>query len=532
FLFFFQLFGPSPPIVVSRRTTYITSPLRADGLPDYEKYVRETFRRDIAPNDNAAALLWRALGPGNLTPEQFRALTRELGLNEIPSADSTLQPLKEDDLVDRMLELFPSVEAGSAPLETHKLLSQVQKHPWVGGQLPPISAWVDANAAPLDLVVEASHRERFYSPSLTPLANPKDRLIGMTLPHRLGAREAARALAIRAMRRVGDKHLAEAWQDILAQHRLAQLVAQGPTVVEQDAAWVISNTACRETIALLSSEQLTKDLAQQIQHDLASLAPFANVADRTDQFERLLELDAVVNNDFELFAALQPDGKPPHLRANRGSIDRNLILEQLNTKYDAAVAAMRLPTFEARKAAFDQLLAQSPPVPTDDNIETSQMVAAFLSRNARSEMLGSFVTSSVLPSASVTSAAEDRTNTYLTLTKLAAALAVFQTEHGNYPEKLEERAPAVLDKLPVDLYHGKPYLYKRTNDGYLLYTAGENGIDDGGSSVQFSTYEGQDYENAPNNDAESLRSKVPGDADDLSIRIPVESLKTPKPKPP
>ena len=35
---------------------------------------------------------------------------------------------------------------------------------------------------------------------------------------------------------------------------------------------------------------------------------------------------------------------------------------------------------------------------------------------------------------------------------------------------------------PVDLYNAAPYIYKRTADGYLLYTAGNNGSDDGGGN--------------------------------------------------
>ena len=43
-------------------------------------------------------------------------------------------------------------------------------------------------------------------------------------------------------------------------------------------------------------------------------------------------------------------------------------------------------------------------------------------------------------------------------------------------------APGVLDKLPVDLYNAKPFVYKPTSDGYLLYSRGANGTDDGGSN--------------------------------------------------
>src|SRR6187399_444073 len=78
-LFVFQLFGPSPPIVVSPQTTYITAPLGPDGLPDYEKYVRDQSRQGVTPENNAATLLWPALWPGELDPSQAAAVSAELG---------------------------------------------------------------------------------------------------------------------------------------------------------------------------------------------------------------------------------------------------------------------------------------------------------------------------------------------------------------------------------------------------------------------------------------------------------------------
>ncbi len=59
-LFLFQLFGPNPPIVVSRQTTYITGPMGSDGLPDYNHYMREHYRKGVIPEDNAASLVWGA----------------------------------------------------------------------------------------------------------------------------------------------------------------------------------------------------------------------------------------------------------------------------------------------------------------------------------------------------------------------------------------------------------------------------------------------------------------------------------------
>ena len=63
-LFAYQLLGPNPPIVVSKQTTYITAPLRPDGLPDYVQYLRDQLREGVTPENNAAVLMWQVMGPG------------------------------------------------------------------------------------------------------------------------------------------------------------------------------------------------------------------------------------------------------------------------------------------------------------------------------------------------------------------------------------------------------------------------------------------------------------------------------------
>lgn len=92
-LFLLQLFGPSPRIIVSPQTTYITEPLGPDGVPDYERYVLELYREGVTPENNAATLLWQALWPGELDPPQYAAVAKELGLTRIPSEKNLLENL-------------------------------------------------------------------------------------------------------------------------------------------------------------------------------------------------------------------------------------------------------------------------------------------------------------------------------------------------------------------------------------------------------------------------------------------------------
>ena len=64
---------------------------------------------------------------------------------------------------------------------------------------------------------------------------------------------------------------------------------------------------------------------------------------------------------------------------------------------------------------------------------------------------------------------------------VAFALAAFHSDHGHYPAALVELAPKYLEKIPDDLFSGKPLIYRLEGDGYLLYSVGPNGLDDNGN---------------------------------------------------
>jgi hypothetical protein len=111
---------------------------------------------------------------------------------------------------------------------------------------------------------------------------------------------------------------------------------------------------------------------------------------------------------------------------------------------------------------------------------------------------------------------------------VAIALAVHRAENGEYPDNLEGLVPDILPKLSVDFYHAKPFFYQRDADGYLLYSTGENGIDEGGSNVDREILAGREL--GTNDDStEKLSAQIPAGADDLSIRVPRPPFKLPTP---
>jgi hypothetical protein len=71
----------------------------------------------------------------------------------------------------------------------------------------------------------------------------------------------------------------------------------------------------------------------------------------------------------------------------------------------------------------------------------------------------------------------------------AIALRRHQLAHGKYPDNLDQLAPNFLPAVPVDLMDGKPLRYQlKTNDTYLLYSVGEDGIDNGGDPTNTNKY--------------------------------------------
>ncbi|MEO1238029.1 MAG: hypothetical protein AAFX76_14700, partial [Planctomycetota bacterium] len=119
-----------------------------------------------------------------------------------------------------------------------------------------------------------------------------------------------------------------------------------------------------------------------------------------------------------------------------------------------------------------------------------------------------------LPAISAAINAEDRVNANHRLTVTAAALAVHRARHEAYPVSLEELVPDVLETVPIDLYSGKPLLYERRGEGYLLYSVFEDGDPNGGNSQDGEVVDGE-WLKTPAEDAWNSDRGV-----DLVIRVP------------
>ena len=66
------------------------------------------------------------------------------------------------------------------------------------------------------------------------------------------------------------------------------------------------------------------------------------------------------------------------------------------------------------------------------------------------------------------------------VTRAALAVERFRLGAGALPENLADVVPRYLDVLPEDPYDGNPLRYRKLDKGFVVYSIGKDGIDDGG----------------------------------------------------
>jgi hypothetical protein len=482
----------------------------------------------VTPQNNAAVLLWQAIGRGNLEEAQYAAICREIGQSSKPNIP-ILQPLDDVGLTQTLADwLAVDPHDGSAKDSIDRILEAARRQPWTSDAIPPLGNWIVRNREPIELIVTACQRSRYYSPSPTLLNGDDDLLISIALPDIDNVRRIARALVTRAMWDLGNEYLSGAWHGLFALHQLSLLVRQAPTLVDQLIAMAISQMAFDGTFALLE-QSLPPDLAHQVCGDLSKVERFSTVARSIDQMERLQALDAILQ-----MRAFGPEilsrnaDSKPYVKYDWVSMDWNLILRKINDRYDQLAKISLIRASKERSSEFAKFDAD-----VKKEWEKHRGIWRYLEsqaiRRKRSEMIAVMISNLMLPAIDAALNAEDRTNSQLDLERIAAALAVYHAEHGVYPETIQLLVPDVLSQEPVDVFSGVHFEYQPDEEGYLLYTRGQNGNDDGGSNALYDIFEGRWLNSEIDAETTEMRDKIPAGADDIAIRVPRPKFEWPRP---
>jgi hypothetical protein len=367
---------------------------------------------------------------------------------------------------------------------TNDLLEIVE--PWTAKQYPELAKWLKANDKPLALAFEASKRPRFYDPIVDRRADGRPGFLWSV--HLSGAQksiELANALALRAMLRVGEKKYDDAWQDLLACHRLGRLVAQGGTLTEGFGV-AVDRIASDSELAFLEHAKLDREQIQKCLADLQKLPPMPSMADKFGLTERFLFPQAVMVADRDGVELGYAPGGSGFLSFPSGparpfpdSTNWDAALRKGNQFYDRMEATLRLKDRTFREKRLREVEKDIKDLKASIDFDKA-VTDAKISHAKITGYLGDTFICTLLPAASKVQHAADGAEQTQNNLHIAFALAAYRADNKQYPKNLDALAPKYLPSVPADLFSGKALIYRPEANGYLLYSIGPNGKDDSG----------------------------------------------------
>jgi hypothetical protein len=471
-------------LIISRATTFIEEPLRPDGYPDYIEALNARMSEGVTPENNAAVLLMRAIGPKDIGYEIQTEFFSRLKMAPLSATGDYFEEWGE------FSKRIPAAEQPQAIAETAsgadaatEMYDEAAQRPWGRTEFPQVAEWLDSNERELELVVAASKRSRFYAPAIS--ASDPPTMFSVLLPIVNNVRVVSLALVARAMLRLQEGQVDGAWDDLMACRRLARLVGQGNFLVELLVCYAIEDLGITGQGNLLAGANLSAEQCAAMRKELDELGRLPSIADRFDFGERMGVLDIVLTVAREGPRALSgitgDTANNPLMQFMMRGGDWNVALVMMNEWMDRHVAAARIEDPKVRTAEAARIDADLRATVAEVR-QPMEMASSFMSRSAASNRNAKILAGLTLPALTTVFQAEARTRTRQEVLRVGIALAHYKAEHGEYPENVDVLVPKYLSVVPTDLFAGTPLVYKTRANGYLLYSLGANQVDDGGKS--------------------------------------------------
>jgi hypothetical protein len=505
------------PLRISPETTLIIEPIAEDGLPDFAGALLDRLGRGTKSEDNGAIEFWQAVGTREIDPSFVELLFAEIGC-PVPETALSMKPLQEGEYRERITEWLARSQPGVDPIQLEIQVDEfyhvTRKRRGAIEATPPLVEWVEENAEQLDLLHASARKPHFYSPPPNLLASPPPQLFDALLPAEQAMREAMVGLATRAALRIDQGDYDAAWSDIETILVFGERLTSKPMVVPQLVGVALRGIAFDGTELLIDrcdSEQLLIQIIER----LDGLGEPQWIAQAHAFGEPLSLIDSLVCSMSPTRAATEID-----LWKTPKAIEPNILLSEVRAWQDRLSVTANMPDRMARRRAaedFEQSLDE-----LGNRVSPWGLLSSVFTRAGVSRSIANIHVTLLMPATAASFAAEDRSCAQQRLTLLAAALKLHQLRHGEYPESLDALAPEPLAEIPLDPFTNKSFLYKRRDEGFVIWSLGRNGVDDGGSDQSGEFVNG---EYAPI-DWTGERPKPEG-PDDVVVRLPVPALELP-----
>jgi hypothetical protein len=467
-----------PPFSISPKTTYLTEPRSKEyyGI-DYPAVIEKELEPRVPAEDNGFRLLTEMLGRPFLEckDEHWNRICQYLDLPD---------DIEPKHTFTSWVTYIKTLTEEEQKIVNRLITSEEQRVPWSEEATPLIRQWLDENDAAIDLFVAAAQKPVLYAPPMF-----EGIMLNSPINYDHRCREMVRSLGVRVRYRLAIGEVDKAWDDVLAMYRIGEQHRRfiwGAITALINTEMVSRANRSAEAVLLHSGWT-----AEEILRRAAEIAPFQRPLDDNEirsvlRYERLIALDSLTHiaNGTSDFGALSDSesccGKP---------VSGSDSWERFGTK--ATMRCLRLGIVMAKmNKHFDEMeqryLNDEPEPDTWGKIKDGDYsffkMFAWYGYGAITVFIGEVLTDLLSPAIGAWRTSQKRYQAEISLTHLVFALEAYRRDKGNYPDELDALRGDYIAEIPLDPFTNEAFRYIVNEDapGYLLYSVGENGIDDDG----------------------------------------------------
>ncbi len=337
--------------------------------------------------------------------------------------------------------------------------------PWNPQWLPYLEQYLESNAVPLALIKDAAADGRGSFPV------EWDRPLEASMRHLSMLRSEARLLRVDAAVRAARGDTAGAFEDARLMLRLCRFINNDPSLISWLVAMAIDRMACSTIHGCLEFATPDRETATALQmelYDRPSMYAFGHVF-VGEAATGLMAIDKAAHDTAYLKEVLNAYDSGMEGGSDKGLFDRIVPWLWIVPADKYYFLEAMIPQIEAARKPFPDCLAYK-----ESPSAGERMIWPFYLDLAARRVGSAF--SRVLPQAAAR-------NARAALAGAALGLALYKADNGRYPESLQSPLYA-RDVLvpPMDPFTDARVHYAVRGDGYVLYSVGANGIDDGGLS--------------------------------------------------
>jgi len=389
--------------------------------------------------------------------EQVAESARESGHEDVTGFDGF--PRNAIGAINRYDDLFTSLKERLRPLGVGPGIRNDLPEGWFVAGMPELAEFVLANQ---DLIDEIRLMADRGGP-VYPLDLSKG-YFGLELPHLSPLSWCARLLGVDAIMKAGKGKHSEAIEDIVAGMKLADALTLEPVRASQ----AMHTEIYRGMIYALRDSFDGGDLSVELTDKLLS-----HIAQADHRHAFAESLAGALHLELRTFSDLRA-----------GDLERLAWFERVSSTNPVEWMCVRFYSSPLRRPWVDMDEA------TYIDIMTQLISVAELPYYGAAPELGRIEKGvRSLPRTRVLSRLLFTTTSFhtqaqheamLDLVQMGLLVEQYKASTGTYPERLDAVAPELGESPPVDPFTGNAYHYQPSDDGFLLYSVGQNLIDDGG----------------------------------------------------